>query len=268
MMHDYILYFSNQGRVFQTRVWDIPQGSRTSKGKAIVNLLTLRPDEKITSVLTYDSVTLKPSEGTATSYVLMFTKKGTVKKTPFKEYANIRSNGLIAIKLEADDELLWVKLTDNTKNVIQVSKQGKAILFNEGEVRITGRSSIGVKGMDLEDIDEIVSADVFSKTEFSKNIFVISERGIGKKTQLNQFKGQHRGGKGVKISSVDDKMGKIAFVEIIDPGENTVIITSGHGQVVKIPLTSIPSRSRTAKGVILMRFSDKSDRVASATFVE
>ncbi len=265
--HDYVLYFSNQGRVFQSRVWDIPQGSRISKGKAIVNLLTLRPDEKVTSILTFDG---NKSEEIAKnkSHVLMFTKKGTVKKTPFQEYANIRSNGLIAIKLEADDELLWVKLTDNNQNVILTTRQGKAILFKEQEVRITGRSSIGVKGIELERDDELASADVFDPKEIQKDIFVISERGIGKRTKLAQFKGQHRGGKGVKISSLDDKMGKVAFVEIIDPGENTVIITSGHGQVVKIPLSSIPSRSRTAKGVILMRFSDSKDKVAAATFVE
>ncbi len=266
-MHDYILYFSNQGRVFTTRIWDIPAGSRISKGKAIVNLLTLRPDEKITSILTYNTETLKPVDK-ITNYVIMITKDGTVKKTPFQEYANIRSNGLIAIKLEPGDALNWVKFTHGSKNVMLVSKEGKAIMFKESEVRTTGRSSIGVRGMDLDDNDEVVSADVFNQDELKKNIFVISDRGIGKKTFLSEFKGQHRGGKGVKIASIDAKFGKIAFVEIIDPGENTVIITSGHGQVVKIPMASIPSRSRTAKGVILMRFSDKSDKVVSATFVE
>ncbi len=270
MTHDYVLYFSNQGRVFQSRIWDIPQGSRISKGKAIVNVLTLRPDEKITSILTYDQATLAAQEDKTNNinYAVMFTKKGTVKKTPFTEYANIRSNGLIAIKLEPGDELLWVKFTNGTKNAILTTRQGKAILFKEQEVRITGRSSIGVKGIDLEKDDEITSADVFDSKEIEKDIFVISERGIGKKTKLSQFKGQHRGGKGVKISSLDEKMGKVAFVEIIDAGENTVIITSAQGQVVKIPLTDIPSRSRTAKGVILMRFTDTRDKVVGATFVE
>ncbi|MEO6509043.1 MAG: DNA gyrase subunit A [Patescibacteria group bacterium] len=269
-MHDHILYFSNQGRVFTTRVWDIPPGSRTSKGKAIVNLLTLRPDEKVTSILTYNPESFK--NGTApdvlTFNVIMITKNGTVKKTPFKEYANIRSNGLIAIKLEDGDALNWVKLTHGTKNVMLISKEGKAIMFKEVEVRTTGRSSIGVRGIDLAGNDEVVSADVFNADEIKKDIFVISDKGIGKKTKLTEFKGQHRGGKGVKIASIDDKFGKIAFVEIIDAGENNVILSSGHGQVVKIPLKSIPSRSRTAKGVILMRFTDKSDRVVSATFVE
>ena len=270
-MHDFILYFSNQGRVFTTRVWDIPPGSRVSKGKAIVNLLTLRPDEKVTSLLTYNPESFTNGNTEAqTFYVVMITKNGTVKKTPFKEYANIRSNGLIAIKLEEGDALNWVKLTKGTQNVMLVSREGKAIMFKEAEVRITGRSSIGVRGMDLGGNDEVVSADVFNPDEIKKNIFVISDKGIGKKTPLTEFKGQHRGGKGVKIASIDDKFGKIAFVEIIDSGENNIILSSGHGQVVKIPLSAIPSRSRTAKGVILMRFSDKDklDRVVSATFVE
>jgi DNA gyrase subunit A len=268
-LHDYILYFSNQGRVFMTRVWDIPPGSRTSKGKAIVNLLTLRPDEKVTSILTYNQDSFKNGEDKNTvTNVLMITKNGTVKKTPFQDYANIRSNGLIAIKLESGDALNWVKLTNGNKNVMLVSKEGKAIMFKEAEVRTTGRSSIGVRGIDLGSNDEVVSADVFNPDEIKKDIFVISDKGIGKKTPLTEFRGQHRGGKGVKIASIDDKFGKIAFVEIIDPGDTNIILNSGHGQVVKIPMKAIPSRSRTAKGVILMRFSDKSDRVVSATFVE
>ncbi len=264
MTHDYMLFFTNQGRVFQTRVWDIPQGSRISKGKAIVNLISLRPDEKVTSVLTYPQQLIKDN---GELFILMSTKLGTVKKTPFNEYANIRTNGIIAIKLEKGDELLWAKLTDGKKNVILVTKNGKAIVFAEKEIRVTGRSSIGVRGVELETDNEVVAADVFSGEEFKKDILVIGERGIGKKTQLSNFRGQHRGGKGVKIAPVDEKFGKVAFAQIINPEDSTLIITSTHGQVVKIPLSSIPSRSRTAKGVILMRFSQKEDQVASATFV-
>lgn len=263
MAHDYILFYSNQGRVFQTRVWEIPVGSRISKGKAIVNVITLRPEEKVTSMLTFD----KELQSKQNMYVLMSTKNGTVKKTAFDQFANIRANGIVAIKLDEGDELLWVNLTDGKHNVILTSKDGKTIVFKEDEIRPTGRSSMGVRGMTLVDGNEIVSADVFGPNEFKKNLFVIGERGIGKKTGLSLFKGQHRGGKGVKVASVDDKMGKIAFVEIIDEGQTDVIITSDHGQVVKIPLKSIPSRSRSAKGVILMRFSNKQDKVSTATFV-
>jgi len=264
MTHDYMLFYTNQGRVFQNRVWDVPQGSRISKGKAIINLVALRPDEKITSILSYDALTLEKKEG---MFVLMSTKLGTVKKTPFKDYANIRTNGIIAIRLEAGDELLWVKLSDGKKNVILTSNNGKAIVFKETEIRPTGRASIGVKGMEFDAGRHVIAADVFSNEEFKKDILVIGEKGIGKKTKLAFFKGQHRGGKGVKITSTDEKFGEVAFAQIINPEDTTMIITSSHGQIVKIPLPSIPSRSRTAKGVILMRFSNKQDKVVSATFV-
>ncbi len=265
MMHDQILFFSNQGRVFINRVWDIPQGTRISKGKAIVNVVSLRPDEKITSILTFDSqVSMKEANNT---FALMSTKHGTVKKTPFNDFANIRANGIIAIKLEKNDELEWVKLTDGKQYVILTTKEGKAIVFKEGEIRPTGRASIGVRGIELNSGDEVVSADVFGEEKMKQDLLVIGGRGIGKKTKLSFFKGQHRGGKGVKIASVDDKFGAVAFVQIIEDDISTVIITSSKGQVVKIPLQSIPSRSRTAKGVILMRFSDKGDGVVSATLV-
>jgi DNA gyrase subunit A len=266
MTHDYMLFFSNQGRVFQTRVWDVPAGSRISKGKAIINLVALKPDEKITSILSYSTETMGKAKNL---FVFMSTKYGTVKKTCFEDYVNIRTNGIIAIRLEKDDELLWVKLTDGKKNVILASKNGKAIVFKEKEIRSTGRASIGVKGMDLDaKVDQqVIAADVFSDEEFKKNILVLTERGIGKKTKLSNFKGQHRGGKGVKITSVNQKIGLVAFSEIIEPEDTTLIITSALGQVVKMDLSNIPSRTRTAKGVILMRFSEKSDRIVSATSI-
>ncbi len=266
MTHDYMLFFSNQGRVFQTRVWDVPAGSRISKGKAIINLVALKPDEKITSILSYSTETMEKAKNL---FVVMSTKYGTVKKTCFEDYVNIRTNGIIAIRLEKEDELLWVKLTDGKKNVILASKNGKAIVFKEKEIRSTGRASIGVKGMDLDaKVDQqIIAADVFSDEEFKKYILVLTEKGIGKKTKLSNFKGQHRGGKGVKITSVNQKIGLVAFSEIIEPEDTTLIITSALGQVVKMDLNNIPSRSRTAKGVILMRFSEKSDRIVSATSI-
>ncbi len=266
MTHDYMLFFSNQGRVFQTRVWDVPVGSRISKGKAIINLVALKPEEKITSILSYSTETMQNAKNL---FVVMSTKYGTVKKTCFDDYVNIRTNGIIAIRLEKEDELMWVKLTDGKKNVILASKNGKAIVFKEKEIRSTGRASIGVKGMDLDaKIDQqIIAADVFADEEFKKNILVLTEKGIGKKTKLSNFKGQHRGGKGVKITSVNQKIGPVAFSEIIEPEDTTLIITSALGQVVKMELDNIPLRSRTAKGVILMRFSEKSDRIVSATSI-
>lgn len=264
MMHDYILFFSNLGRVFQTRVWEIPVGSRTSKGKALVNLITIRPDEKITSVLTYDNASITQNKDQS---IFMITKRGIVKKTPFEDFANIRTNGIIAIRLDTNDELLWTRFANGQKNVILVSEKGKAIVFKEDEVRPTGRPSRGVRGMELEADDETAAGDVFNNKEFEKDLFVIGEKGVGKKTKLSFFKGQHRGGKGVKVTSVDEKIGRIACTQIINAEDSTVIITSIHGQIVKIPLNSIPSRSRQAKGVILMRFAKPQDKIVSATFI-
>ena len=263
MMHDYMLFFTNLGRIFQVRVWDIPQGSRTSKGKAIVNLLMMRPEEKVTSILSLppDSNLLK------NQFVMMCTRRGTVKKTPFEEFGHIRSNGIISIKLDEGDELQWVRITTGNHHVFLSTSHGKAIVFSEVEIRPTGRSSRGVRGIELEKTDFVVAADVFSQAELKRDLFVIGSHGVGKRTNLSLFRGQHRGGKGVKIASVDEKMGNIAFSKIIRTGDETVIITSATGQIVKIPLASIPARSRSAKGVILMRFSNKSETVSTATFI-
>jgi len=263
MMHDYMLFFSNKGRVFKSRVWDIPQGSRTSKGKAIVNLLSLHPDEDITSVQSFNE------EDTTNKKINMFmvTKKGLVKKTEFDKYANIRSNGLIAINLDNGDELLTSKMTDGAMFVMTVSRGGKAIIFSEKEVRPTGRASRGVKGINLTGGDTVVSADVFTKEDLKKTILVMGEKGVGKRVKLTNFNDQHRGGKGVKIAPVGEKMGQVAFAKIIEPEDTTIIITSKHGQVVKTPIDKIPKYSRTAKGVILMRFSKSGDKVVTATFI-
>jgi DNA gyrase subunit A len=271
--HDYVMYFTNTGRTFQTRVWDIPAGSRTSKGKAIVNLITLRPDERVTAILTFQPEIAKSrSAKTETventdKYVVMFTKNGTIKKSEFVEYKNIRTNGLIAIRLDEGDELKWVKLTDGTANMMMVSNAGKAIMFPEKEVRSIGRAGMGVRGMDVEEGDSIASAEVITKDDMKKSLMVIGQRGIGKRTAISEFKDQHRGGKGVKIASVDDKFGQVASVCMIGTDHTEVVITSSGGQVVKIALTELPTRSRTAKGVILMRIKSKDEIVVSATLI-
>lgn len=262
-MHDYMMFFTNMGRVFQTRVWEIPQGSRISKGKAIVNVLNLKADEQVTSMLAYRA----PEEIKENEFILMATKLGTVKKTSFKDFANIKSNGIIAIKLSEKDELIMSKITDGKMSAILTSRGGKTIVFNEEEVRSTGRSSMGVRGMDLASGDEITAADVFHQADYKKQILVIAEKGIGKRVKLSQLKGQHRGGKGVKIAPVNDKTGKIIFVAIIHEDNDAVMMTSKSGQVVKTGINDIPSYTREAKGVIVMRFSAKEDIIVSATFL-
>ncbi len=264
MAHDYMMFFTNTGRVFKTRVWEIPQGSRISKGKAIVNLLNLKPEEHVTSVQAF-------SEEDTTKYekasIIMVTRRGLVKKTIFSDYSNIRSNGLIAIKLSGDDELLASSLSDGNQHVMLVSKAGKAILFNEKEVRLTGRSSMGVKGIDIAATDSVVSTATLTNEDLKKSLLVIGDKGIGKRVSMKHFRGQHRGGKGVKIAPSGDKMGMIAFSQIVQPEDSTVIITSQHGLVVKTPVNKVPSYSRSAKGVILMRFSKANDKVVSCTFI-
>jgi DNA gyrase subunit A len=266
MTHDMMLFFTNKGKVYATRVWEIPQGSRVSKGKAIINLINITPDEKITSILSYDPTASKKT--LESDCIFMCTKLGTVKKTKFSDFDNIRGNGIIAIKLSGADELLWVRVTNGHKMVVMASSQGKAIVFKETNVKATGRNSMGVRGIRLSEGDAVTSMDVYNEEEKDKKIIVISERGIGQKSKTELFRLTQRGGKGVKIGSIDERTGNIAFSSIIESEEETLVITSRKGQVVKIPIKTIPTLSRTAKGVILMRFSDKTDKVVSATFIE
>ncbi len=261
--HDSILFFSNAGKVYQTRVWEIPQGSRTSKGKALVNVIAMQPDEKVTSILTYNQ---ESTENDTTS-IFMCTKLGTVKRTELKLFQNIKSNGIIAIKLTTGDELLWTKMTSENEHVVLASHNGKAINFTVTDVRPTGRSSQGVMGIRLDKNDSISSMDVYNRKE-DLSLLVLTENGIGKQTKINLFPSQKRGGKGVKIANIDSRTGQIAFSSIVNQDKETLVITSRQGQVVKIPLKGLPQLSRTAKGVILMRFGkDQDDAVAGATFL-
>lgn len=261
--HDSILFFTNAGKVYQTRVWEIPAGSRTSKGKALINLINIGPDEKVTSVLTYSQDQAKSKEK---QFILMSTRMGTVKKTLLADFANIRANGIIAIKLEKSDQLLWAMLTDNNKRIIFATKKGQSLACDEKDIRPTGRSSQGVIGMRLDTGDVITSMDIFEK-DSKFDLLVLSENGIGKRTPLKLFPVQKRGGKGVKIASLDARTGEIAFSGVVGAEVETLIITTQKGQVVKIPLSNIPKLSRAAKGVILMRFSKSDAKIAGATFV-
>lgn len=263
LTHDSILFFTNAGKVYQTRVWEIPAGSRTSKGKALINLINIGPDEKVTSVLTYNQAQLKEASD---QFILMCTNFGTVKKTKLVDFANIRANGIIAIKLDKNDQLLWAQLTDNTKRIIMATKKGQSIAFDEKDIRPTGRSSQGVIGMRLASGDVITSMDMFEK-DSPLNLLVLSENGIGKQSPLKLFPVQKRGGKGVKIASLDARTGDIAFSGVVSKEVEALIITTQKGQVVKIPLNNIPKLSRSAKGVILMRFSKSDAKIAGATFV-
>ncbi|RJQ24425.1 DNA gyrase subunit A [Candidatus Parcubacteria bacterium] len=260
--HDSILFYTNLGKVYQTRVYEIPEGSRISKGQAIVNLIDMEQGETISSILSYN-----PKEKESNKYVLMSTNKGVVKKTAIDEFKNIRKSGIVAIKLDKNDSLCWVSLTTGNDDVLLVTKDGKVICFSEKQVRSTGRASMGVRGIKLSKDDEVVNVDVVSSPK-GKNVLVLTERGIGKKTKVESIRNQNRGGQGVRVASINPKTGKIVYATVEPEKCKEIIITSEKGQVVRIESKYIPTLSRNAQGVILMRFSKASDKVSSATCIE
>ena len=258
--HDNIIFFTNKGKAYQLRAYEIAESSRTSKGSAIVNLLNIEAGEKVESFIVMDK---KQKNG----YVFLTTRNGTVKKTNFSEFENIRRNGMIAIKLDPGDELVWSKITDGKSDVLLVTKQGKAIKFKEENVRPLGRATMGVRGIKIDASDKVIGMDVISKLD-KPDLFAIMENGLGKKTSVSQFPLQGRGGQGVKVAKVTDRTGQVVTAQVIPPGSEEIIITSKKGQVVKLPTAQIPRLSRDTQGVILMRFSNANDRVASATCIE
>jgi len=226
--------------------------------------LNLAGDENVTSVLTTSPEMIEKESGWN---IFMCTTLGTVKKTRLNQFNNIRTNGIIAIGLEKGDSLQWTKLTNGSMNVNIATRLGQAIVFPEDDVRSMGRNAAGVRGIKLDVADKVTSMNVFEKTDKKRNLMVLSENGIGKVSNISLFPVQGRGGKGVRLATIDDKNGPICFSGFVTPDKPTLLITSRQGQVVKINVSAIPRLSRTAKGVILMRFSKEKDQVGSATFV-
>lgn len=262
--HDNMLFFTDKGKVYQVRVWDIPEASRQSKGQAVVNLINIESTEKVTSMLSY-SLKRNEQKEKGIAYIFMATKKGVTKKTKLSEFENIRRNGLVSIKLEAKDELIWAKLTSGEDDILLVSHEGKSIRFNEKEVRHTGRDTMGVRGIMLKSEDVVVSMDVIDNEAKKGEFLTVMAKGIGKKTEVSGFPKQRRGGQGVKVAEIKDKTGKVVVSQLIPPNCEEVILTSHKGQVVKLPMKSVPCLSRATSGVILMRFADKADTIAAAT---
>lgn len=270
--HDYIMFFTNKGRVFQIRVWDIPEASRQAKGQAIINLLNIEQGELVQSILAVSPERVAPSNK---SCIFMATKKGVVKKTQFTEYKNIKSSGLIAIKLDSGDELVWVKETNSGDGVMLVTHSGKVIRFPEDEVRATGRATRGVTGISVDKTDQVVAMETINDNKKShgpkekewKDLLVITKRGLGKRTNIDNFRGQHRAGKGIKVANITTKTGPVAFAGMVTPVDEQVIMSSLEGQIIKLPIKNIPRLSRDTQGVILMRFTNKNDTVTTATTV-
>jgi len=262
--HDNILFFTNKGKVYQLRVWDLPEGTRVSKGQAIVNLINIDQNELITSVLSY---ALKGEESKKYSYIVMATKKGTIKKTKLSQYENIRRNGLVAIKLEAGDELSWAKLSTGEDDVLMVTHEGKSIKFKETEVRPTARDTMGVRGILMKPTDFLVGMEVINRQNQENDFLTIMEHGIGKKTAISAFPKQHRGGQGVKVAVINAKTGKVTCAQLVSADCQNLVLTSSKGQVVKVPISAVPRLSRATSGVYLMRFSKKGDSIAAATCI-
>jgi len=256
--HDNILFFTDKGRVFQIKVWEIPETQRAAKGQAVVNLINIEQNEKVTAVLS----TRQKSDDT--KYMFMCTKLGTVKKTPLEEYANIRKNGLVAIKLDSADTLGWVSPTSGEDNLIIVSQKGQSIRFPESQVKATHRDTSGVRGIKLGKDDGVVSLNCVKKEE--GELLVIMENGLGKKTLTSAWSKQGRGGQGVKAAQVTAKTGDIVTAEIVNKEMDTLVLTSNKGQLIKMDLKQVPTLQRQTQGVILMRVRE-GEKVAAATVV-
>lgn len=254
--HQFMLFFTNMGRVYRLKAYEIPEASRTARGTNIINILQLQPGEKVTAGITLDDYA-------DDQYLFMATKKGIVKKTSLKEYANVRKTGLAAITLREDDELIEVKLTDKEKEVILSTKYGKCIRFDENDVRPTGRTSMGVIGMTLEDDDEVIGMQLTCQGEY---LLFVSENGYGKRTSVSEFKIQNRGGKGVKCYNIIEKTGNVVGMKAIDTQDEIMMITT-EGIIIRINCADISVLGRITSGVKLMNISEEHISVASITKV-
>jgi len=265
MTHADLLFFTTRGRVFQLKAYDVPVGSRTSKGQAIVNFLQLSPEEKISAALALSEIR------DDNKFLVMVTKKGLIKKVRFEEFDNVRRSGLIAIKLKADDNLEWVKPSSGKDEIILVSAYGQAIKFKESGVRAMGRSAAGVRGMRLKKGDWVVGIDIIFEGKPSKEeqLLVVMDNGFAKRTKVTEFKTQGRGGGGVKAAKITTKTGKTvaAFVVNAKLAEEDLIVMSEKGQVIRLPLKSVSVLGRATQGVRVMRFKVAGDTVANVTFV-
>ena len=250
--HHYIMFFTNTGKVYRLKGYEIPEASRTSRGTAIINLLSLQPGEKITAVIPIKEY----EEG---KYLFMATKNGLVKKTSIREYANVKKSGLVAINLRDSDELIEVKYTDDDQDIFLITKYGMCIRFKETDVRATGRASMGVIGMNLTDQDEIVGMQVRSQGEY---LLVVSEKGLGKRTDMDEFTVQNRGGKGVKCYKITDKTGNVVGAKAVNEDNEVMLITT-EGIIIRIPCNGISIMGRITSGVKLMNVDSENVSVAS-----
>ena len=254
--HDYVLFFTNLGRVYQLKGYEIPEASRTARGTAVINLLQLQAGEKVTSILR--------NEGHESGYLTMATKLGMIKRTNLSEYGNIRKVGLAAISLREGDELIDVHVTDGKRDIIMISHLGQCIRFDENDARATGRVSMGVKGMNLADGDSVIGMQV---AEENGELLFVSEIGMGKKTAMSEFKDQNRGGKGIRCYRVNAKTGNLAGVKVYKEGYELMLITT-EGTVIRMKTDTIPVLGRDTSGVKLMQVDQENVKVSSIELIE
>lgn len=265
MTHADMMFFTTRGRIFKLKAYDVPQASRTSKGQALVNFLQLAPNERV-------SAALSGEEMSDCKYLVMATRSGNVKKSVIEEFRNIRSNGLIVLKLKTNDVLEWVRPTTSKEEIILVTAKGQSIRFRESEVRPMGRAAAGVRGIRLRDSDKVVGMGVVTpsgkKEEEKFDLLVVMHKGYGKRTNLSNYKTQGRGGSGLRTAHVTTKTGKIVLAKVINSKEDRdLLIVSDKGQVIRIPIKSVSTLGRDTQGVRIMTFKEGGDAVASGTLV-
>ena len=269
--HDELLFFTNRGRVFKTKVWDIQEGTRQAKGQAVINLINILQGETVHTVLPIN-------KDSKSKYILLATQKGVIKKTSIDKFKNIRQTGLAAIKLDQNDQLTWAKLTDGENQIFLVTKNGKCIRFDESDARPMGRHTRGVRGILLKESDYLVSMDVIpsniekvkdkSATKPFRHLLGVTENGVGKRTDVYLYPIQKRGGIGVKVANLTPKTGNIAAAQVVSENDDQVILVSKKAVTIKLPLKNIPTLKRNTKGVILMRFKSTDDKLSAMTILE
>ena len=257
--HDWLLFFTNRGRVFRLKAYEVPAASLQAKGVAAVNLLQLQPEEKITSIIKLEQ------NSSSDNYLFMATVKGTVKKTALSDFANIRTNGLNAINLDEGDELRWVQKTNGKSDIIISTSAGQAVRFNEKDVRGMGRAARGVRGVRLRPNDSVVGMDI--ATSSSQRLLVVSANGYGKSTKVANFEVKKRGGIGVKAAVVTSKTGPIVSVQTLPEEITDALMISSNGQTIRISVKEIPTLGRTTQGVRIMKLAD-GDSVASVGLMQ
>lgn len=263
MSHSDLLFFTTRGRVFKLKAYEVPQSSRTAKGQAIVNFLSLAPSEQVKAIL-------PSADLMAYKYLVMETELGVMKKTEIEQFMNIRSNGLIAVKLKGNDTLRWIEPSTGKDEIMIVTSNGQSIRFNEKNIRAMGRTAAGVRSIKLKEGDRVVGMDIIPAGQKKAQVMVIMKNGYGKRTAMSQYRLQSRGGSGIKTAKITPKTGKIIYGKVIDSDAKNedLMIISKKGQVIRLPLKSVNITGRATQGVRLMRFKISGDEVASTTIIE